>query len=88
MASLRSVWNQLATGLKYTRNEIENQILMRDSKGLSKDQLNDLRRCFNHFDKDKTGTLECAEFKACLVSVGHAIVAEDKKQVRKIRPLQ
>nr|CDS33844.1 alpha actinin sarcomeric [Hymenolepis microstoma] len=80
MATLRSVWNQLATGLKYTRNEIENQILTRDSKGLSKDQLDDLRRCFNHFDKDKTGYLECAEFKACLVSVGHAIVAEDKKQ--------
>ncbi|KAH9286330.1 Alpha-actinin, sarcomeric [Echinococcus granulosus] len=80
MATLRSVWNQLSTGLKYTRNEIENQILTRDSKGLSKSQLDDLRRCFNHFDKDHTGRLECPEFKACLVSVGHSIVAEAKKQ--------
>ncbi|VDK34828.1 unnamed protein product [Taenia asiatica] len=80
MATLRSVWNQLSTGLKYTRNEIENQILTRDSKGLSKTQLDDLRRCFNHFDKDHTGRLECPEFKACLVSIGHSIVAEDKKQ--------
>ncbi len=81
MATLRSVWNQLSTGLKYTSNEVENQILTRDSKGLSKVQLDDLRRCFNHFDKDKTGRLECPEFKACLVSVGHSIVAEDKQQV-------
>ncbi|KAL5112020.1 Alpha-actinin sarcomeric [Taenia crassiceps] len=80
MATLRSVWNQLSTGLKYTRNEIENQILTRDSKGLSKTQLDDLRRCFNHFDKDHTGRLECPEFKACLVSIGHSIVAEDQKQ--------
>ncbi|VDD81674.1 unnamed protein product [Mesocestoides corti] len=80
MATLRSVWNQLSTGLTYTSNEVENQILTRDSKGLSKSQLDDLRRCFNHFDKDKTGRLECPEFKACLVSIGHSIVAEDKKQ--------
>lgn len=81
MASLRSIWIQLSTGLKYTSNEVENQILTRDSKGLSKSQLDDLRRCFNHFDKDKTGSLECPEFKACLVSVGHTLVAEDKQQV-------
>ena len=36
-------------------NETENQILIRDSKGLSEDQLKEYRSSFNHFDRVKRG---------------------------------
>lgn len=76
METLRTVWNQLLTDVAFTQNEVENQILTRDSKGLSKKQLSEMRQSFNHFDKDKSGRLDIVEFKACLVSVGHIVVAE------------
>lgn len=78
--TLRTTWNQLLTDLKFTINEVQNQILTRDSKGLSASQLEDLRRCFNHFDKDKSGKLDQSEFTSLLVSIGHTIGAEDKQK--------
>ncbi|VDQ00208.1 unnamed protein product [Trichobilharzia regenti] len=71
MPTLRVAWEQLFTLLHYSVNEIDNQILTRDSKGLTAEQMNDLRTCFKHFDKNNTGRLEPNEFKACLVSLGY-----------------
>ncbi|CAH8491629.1 unnamed protein product [Heterobilharzia americana] len=71
MPTLRVAWEQLFTLLHYSANEIDNQILTRDSKGLTAEQMNDLRTCFKHFDKNNTGRLEPNEFKACLVSLGY-----------------
>ncbi|WAR18760.1 ACTN4-like protein [Mya arenaria] len=51
----------------------ETQILTRDSKGISEDQMNEFRLSFNHFDKNRTRRLEPKEFKACLVSLGYNI---------------
>ena len=56
------------------------QILTRDSKGISEDQMNEFRLSFNHFDKNRTRRLEPKEFKACLVSLGYNI--RDDRQVR------
>ena len=39
-------------------NETENQILIRDSKGLSEDQLKEYRSSFNHFDRVKGNLLQ------------------------------
>lgn len=36
-----------------TINEVENQILTRDSKGITQEQLNEFRASFNHFDKSR-----------------------------------
>lgn len=36
-------------------NETENQILIRDSKGLSEEQLKEYRSSFNHFDRVRWG---------------------------------
>ena len=55
------------------------QILTRDSKGISEDQMNEFRLSFNHFDKNRTRRLEPKEFKACLVSLGYNI--RDDRQV-------
>ena len=52
---------------------MENQILTRDSKGITQDQLNEFRGSFNHFDKNRTGRLNPDELKSCLISLGYNI---------------
>ncbi|XP_072405620.1 alpha-actinin-1-like isoform X2 [Chiloscyllium punctatum] len=73
MEHIRVGWEQLLTTIARTINEIENQILTRDAKGISQDQLNEFRSSFNHFDKDHTGKLGPEEFKACLISLGYDV---------------
>lgn len=48
---IRVGWEQLLTTIARTINEIENQILTRDAKGISQEQLNEFRASFNHFDR-------------------------------------
>lgn len=73
METLRVGWEQLLTSIHRNINEVENQILTRDSKGITQDQLNEFRMSFNHFDKNRTGRLGPEEFKSCLVSLGYNI---------------
>ncbi|EGV93021.1 Alpha-actinin-4 [Cricetulus griseus] len=56
-----------------TINEVENQILTRDAKGISQEQMQEFRASFNHFDKDHVGALGPEEFKACLISLGYDV---------------
>ena len=58
METLRVGWEQLLTSINRTINEVENQILTRDSKGISQEQLNEFRSSFNHFDKNRWGELD------------------------------
>ncbi|XP_057182520.1 alpha-actinin-4 isoform X2 [Triplophysa rosa] len=78
MEHLRVGWEQLLTTIARTINEIENQILTRDAKGISQEQLHEYRTSFNHFDKDHSGVLAAEEFKACLISLGYDV--ENNKQ--------
>ncbi|KAJ3591079.1 hypothetical protein NHX12_009026 [Muraenolepis orangiensis] len=78
MEHLRVGWEQLLTTIARTINEIENQILTRDAKGISQEQLHEYRASFNHFDKDHSGALMAEEFKACLISLGYDV--ENNKQ--------
>uniref|UniRef100_A0AAR2LF52 Actinin, alpha 4 n=1 Tax=Pygocentrus nattereri TaxID=42514 RepID=A0AAR2LF52_PYGNA len=77
MEHLRVGWEQLLTTIARTINEIENQILTRDAKGISQEQLHEYRASFNHFDKvsralaARYGALMAEEFKACLISLGY-----------------
>ncbi|EEC18998.1 alpha-actinin, putative [Ixodes scapularis] len=73
METLRVGWEQLLTSIHRNINEVENQILTRDSKGITQEQLNEFRMSFNHFDKNRTGRLAPEEFKSCLVSLGYSI---------------
>uniref|UniRef100_A0A673BTY9 Actinin alpha 4 n=1 Tax=Sphaeramia orbicularis TaxID=375764 RepID=A0A673BTY9_9TELE len=79
MEHLRVGWEQLLTTIARTINEIENQILTRDAKGISQEQLHEYRASFNHFDKVR-GALMAEEFKACLISLGYDV--ENDKQKR------
>uniref|UniRef100_A0A673BZE8 Actinin, alpha 1 n=1 Tax=Sphaeramia orbicularis TaxID=375764 RepID=A0A673BZE8_9TELE len=54
MEHIRVGWEQLLTTIARTINEIENQILTRDAKGISQEQLNEFRASFNHFDRVST----------------------------------
>ncbi|XP_065136526.1 alpha-actinin-4 isoform X5 [Paramisgurnus dabryanus] len=80
MEHLRVGWEQLLTTIARTINEIENQILTRDAKGISQEQLHEYRASFNHFDKDHSGVLMAEEFKPCLISLGYDV--ENSKQKR------
>ena len=48
---------------------MENQIIFRDSKGISEDQMKEFRASFTHFDRDKSGQLDKNEFRSCLLSL-------------------
>ncbi|XP_070577516.1 alpha-actinin-like [Ptychodera flava] len=78
METIRVGWEQLMTAIARNINEIENQILTRDAKGITEEQLTDFRASFNHFDKNRTLQLEPREFRACLVSLGYNI-RDDKR---------
>lgn len=58
---IRVGWEQLLTTIARTINEIENQILTRDAKGISQEQLNEFRASFNHFDRVSTPTQGAAQ---------------------------
>ncbi|XP_073248143.1 alpha-actinin-1-like [Porites lutea] len=78
MEALRVKWEQLLTAIARNINEIENQILTRDSKGISEEQMKEFRTSFNFFDKDENSRLEPGEFKQCLVSLGYNLKEGDK----------
>lgn len=73
METLRVGWEQLVTSSYRSINETENQILTRDSKGITNQQLEEFRRSFLHFDKSRTRRLEPKDFKSCLISLGYNI---------------
>uniref|UniRef100_A0A1A8P8V1 Actinin alpha 3b n=1 Tax=Nothobranchius rachovii TaxID=451742 RepID=A0A1A8P8V1_9TELE len=53
------------------QEEVENQILTRDAKGISQEQLNEFRASFNHFDRKRNGMMDPDDFRACLISMGY-----------------
>lgn len=73
METLRVGWEQLKTNLKRGENEIENSIAANDYRGVTEQQIEECRRCFNHFDRQRTRRLDPLDFRACLVSLGFTI---------------
>ncbi len=51
MEALRGSWGQMISAISRALNETENQILIRDSKGLTEEQLVEYRKSFKYFDK-------------------------------------
>uniref|UniRef100_A0A669DEM7 Actinin, alpha 2b n=1 Tax=Oreochromis niloticus TaxID=8128 RepID=A0A669DEM7_ORENI len=74
MEHIRVGWELLLTTIARTINEIETQILTRDAKGISQQQMNEFRSSFNHFDRKKNGAMETDDFRACLISMGYDLV--------------
>jgi len=73
METLRVGWEQLLTAVARTINETENQMLTRDSKGITHQQLEEFRKSFMHFDKSRARRLDPKDFKSCLIALGYNI---------------
>ncbi|XP_078146765.1 alpha-actinin-2-like isoform X1 [Centroberyx gerrardi] len=73
MEHIRVGWELLLTTIARTMNEIETQILTRDAKGISQQQINEFRSSFTHFDRKKKGGMETDDFRACLISMGYDV---------------
>ncbi|XP_065445132.1 alpha-actinin-2 isoform X2 [Chrysemys picta bellii] len=71
MEHIRVGWELLLTTIARTINEIETQILTRDAKGITQEQMNEFRASFNHFDRKKNGLMDHDDFRACLISMGY-----------------
>lgn len=56
---IRVGWELLLTTIARTINEIETQILTRDAKGISQQQMNEFRSSFNHFDRVQLPSTLC-----------------------------
>nr|XP_033792602.1 alpha-actinin-2 [Geotrypetes seraphini] len=71
MEHIRVGWELLLTTIARIINEIETQILTRDAKGITQEQMNEFRVSFNHFDRKKNGLMDHDDFRACLISMGY-----------------
>merc|ERR1719276_583783 len=77
MEHIHAGMEHLRTTISRTINEIENQIMMRDAKGLTAEQMNEFRASFNHFDRDQDGILNIEELQGCLTAIGHIVESND-----------
>jgi actinin alpha len=84
MEHIRVSWEHLKVTVAKTINEVENQILMRDAKGISQEQMNEFRASFNHFDRAKKGYLEPDDFAAVLISMGYQLGEQEFARIMSI----
>ncbi|KAI6237391.1 Calponin actin-binding and Spectrin repeat and EF-hand domain containing protein [Aphelenchoides besseyi] len=86
MESLRVGMETLMTATYRVINELENQVLLRDGKGISEEQLNEYRTSFAHFDKDRKGLTE-DQLRSFLISIGHHNEVRDGKEDVKVQQI-
>jgi Ca2+-binding EF-hand superfamily protein len=68
MDALAHDWEALKNMISKAISENANQIEQRDSLGITDEEVADLKKTFDHFDKDKSGALDRLEFRACLMA--------------------
>ncbi|XP_072546692.1 alpha-actinin-2b isoform X5 [Salminus brasiliensis] len=71
MEHIRVGWELLLTTIARTINDIETQILTRDAKGISQEQMKEFRSSFNHFDR---GEVEFARIMILVDPNGTGVV--------------
>eukprot|EP01120_Amphizonella_sp_Union-15-10_P001175 TRINITY_DN1122_c0_g1_i3.p1 TRINITY_DN1122_c0_g1~~TRINITY_DN1122_c0_g1_i3.p1 ORF type:complete len:890 (-),score=244.97 TRINITY_DN1122_c0_g1_i3:53-2398(-) len=65
---------------QFTSKEIkvlESEIIAKKHGGVSSEELNEFKECFDHFDKNKTGKLDRLELNSCLKSLGQDATEAD-----------
>lgn len=67
---LKLRWEKLTNLAKETEDLVQKQILAKKNTDVSAEELKEFRDCFDHFDKDRNGSLERLELDACLKSLG------------------
>jgi len=73
IASLSNLWNNIQALAKKKIEILNNHILEKNANKVTGDQEKAFKQSFDHFDKDKTGSLDRIELKACLQSLDHAV---------------
>ncbi len=74
---LAQQWDQLNQLGMRIRHNLEQQIQARNQSGVTEDALKEFSMMFRHFDKDKSGKLNPAEFKSCLRALGYDLPMVD-----------
>jgi len=68
--TLRADFNQLVKETNNKETLIQKEIIQKTGSRVSAEQLAEFREVFDHFDKDRRGSLNRLEFKSCLQSLG------------------
>jgi len=75
--SLKVSYEGLAKEVSNKETVIQREIFQKTNANVSAEQLAEFKEVFEHFDKDRTGTLSRLEFKACLTSLGEDLSDSD-----------
>jgi len=68
METLANDWDAIKNQGRKALSENANAIEQRDALGITDEEVADLKKTYDHFDKDKTGSLDRLEFRACLMA--------------------
>lgn len=77
LQALYTLDDQLKNLTKKRIEAIEQQVQAEKAANVSDEQVEEFRKTFDHFDKDKSGTLNKIEFKACLASLDEDVSDEE-----------
>jgi Ca2+-binding EF-hand superfamily protein len=69
--SLVQAFSQVMQLIERMIGQLEKQIKQSQDAGVTPQQMREYQDVFRHFDRDRSGTLQYVEFKACLRSLGH-----------------
>jgi len=68
--TLRADFQQLVKEINNKETLIQKEIIQKTGSRVTAEQLAEFREVFDHFDKDRRGSLNRLEFKSCLQSLG------------------
>jgi len=73
IASLSILWNNIQALAKKKIEVLNTQILEKNANKVTGEQEREFKQSFDYFDKDKSGSLDRIELKACLQSLAQAV---------------
>ena len=76
MEVLRGKYSAIKSSISRAINELNNQILARDSTNITEEEMKEYKESFMHWDKDRSGFLEHKEFRAFLLSLGKFAISQ------------
>lgn len=64
-------WEDYKTFLQRKAEMLDDEIKVKEMRGLTHEQYDEIKQQFGEFDKDASGNLQRKEFRACLFSLGY-----------------
>jgi actinin alpha len=80
-AALETKWKEFCKSIDEKKQVLTRAISEKSSGAVTAEQVSELTECFNHFDRDRTGTLARDEFKAALSAIGEILTDEQVEEV-------